>query len=102
MRLATRVVKMLNGYYTSADAVASLVGSHEEALQKLAVIAKEEQVNEIIVESNFGDGMFNQLFMPVLNKVHPYMSEVRHNTQKERRIIDVLDPVMNQHRLPNG
>ena len=36
----------------------------EEALQKLAVIAKEEQVNEIIVESNFGDGMFNQLFMP--------------------------------------
>ena len=44
--------------------------------------------------------MFNQLFMPVLNKVHPVtMSEVRHNTQKERRIIDVLEPVMNQHRL---
>ena len=57
-------------------------------------------MNEIIVESNFGDGMFNQLFMPVLNKVHPVtMSEVRHNTQKERRIIDVLEPVMNQHRL---
>ena len=44
--------------------------------------------------------MFNQLFMPVLNKVHPVtMSEVRHNKQKERRIIDVLEPVMNQHRL---
>lgn len=27
------------------------------------------------------------------------MSEVRHNTQKERRIIDVLEPVMNQHTL---
>ena len=27
------------------------------------------------------------------------MSEFRHNTQKERRIIDVLEPVMNQHRL---
>ena len=27
------------------------------------------------------------------------MSEVRHNTQKERPIIDVLEPVMNQHRL---
>ena len=27
------------------------------------------------------------------------MSEVRHNTQKEKRIIDVLEPVMNQHRL---
>jgi hypothetical protein len=57
-------------------------------------------VNEIIVESNFGDGMFNQLFLPVLSKVHSVtMSEVRHNTQKERRIIDVLEPVMNQHRL---
>ena len=49
---------------------------------------------------NFGDGMFNQLFMPVLSKVHSVtMSEVRHNTQKERPIIDVLEPVMNQHRL---
>jgi hypothetical protein len=75
-------------------------GYSEEALQKLAVIAKEEQVNEIIVESNFGDGMFNQLFLPVLSKLHSVtMSEVRHNTQKERRIIDVLEPVMNQHRL---
>jgi len=27
------------------------------------------------------------------------LSEVRHNTQKEKRIIDVLEPVMNQHKL---
>jgi hypothetical protein len=27
------------------------------------------------------------------------VEEVRHNTQKERRIIDTLEPVMNQHRL---
>ena len=67
--------------YTSVDAVASLVAIQRKHCKKLAVIAKEEQVNEIIVESNFGDGMFNQLFMPVLNKVHSVtMSEVRHNT----------------------
>ena len=94
------VVKMLNCYLYVRRCGGIAGGYSEEALQKLAVIAKEEQVNEIIVESNFGDGMFNQLFMPVLNKVHPVtMSEVRHNTQKERRIIDVLEPVMNQHRL---
>ena len=94
------VVKMLNGYLYVRRCGGIAGGYSEEALQKLAVIAKEEQVNEIIVESNFGDGMFNQLFMPVLNKVHPVtMSEVRHNKQKERRIIDVLEPVMNQHRL---
>ncbi|MDB4106149.1 phage terminase large subunit [Planktomarina temperata] len=94
------VVKMLNGYLYVRRCGGIAGGYSEEALQKLAIIAKEEQVNEIIVESNFGDGMFNQLFMPVLNKVHSVtMSEVRHNTQKERRIIDVLEPVMNQHRL---
>ena len=97
------VVKMLNGYLYVRRCGGIAGGYSEEALQKLAVIAKEEQVNEIIVESNFGDGMFNQLFMPVLNKVHPVtMSEVRHNKQKERRIIDVLEPVMNQHRSGDG
>jgi len=94
------VVKMLNGYLYVRRCGGVAGGYTEEALQKLAVIAKEEEVNEIIVESNFGDGMFNQLMLPVLGKIYPVtMSEVRHNTQKEKRIIDVLEPVMNQHRL---
>jgi hypothetical protein len=94
------VVKMLNGFLYVRRCGGVTGGYSQEALQKLAVIAKEEQVNEIIVESNFGDGMFNQLFTPVLTKIHPVtLSEVRHNTQKEKRIIDVLEPVMNQHKL---
>jgi hypothetical protein len=94
------VVKMLNGYLYVRRCGGIASAYSEEALQKLAVIAKEEQVNEVIVESNVGDGMFNQLFLPVLSKVHAVtMSEVCHNIQKERRIIDVLEPVMNQHRL---
>ena len=94
------VVKMLNGYLYVRRCGGVAGGYSEEALQKLSMIAKEEQVNEIIVESNFGDGMFNQLITPVLSKIHPVtLSEVRHNTQKEKRIIDVLEPVMNQHKL---
>ena len=94
------VIKMLNGFLYVRRAGGVAGGYSEEALQQLAVIAKEEQVNEIIVESNFGDGMFNQLFTPVLTKIHPVtLSEVRHNTQKEKRIIDVMEPVMNQHKL---
>ena len=100
MKLGKLVVKMLNGYLYVRRCGGIAGGYSEEALQKLAVIAKAEQVNEIIVESNFGDGMFNQLFMPVLNRVHPVtMGAVRRNKQKERRIIDILEPVMNQHRL---
>lgn len=94
------VVKMLNGFLYVRRCGGVDGGYSEEALQKLAMIAKEEQVNEIIVESNFGDGMFNQLMTPILTKIHPVtLSEVRHNTQKEKRIIDVLEPVMNQHKL---
>lgn len=94
------VVKMLNGYLYVRRCGGISGGYSEEALQELAKIAKEEQVNEIIVESNFGDGMFNQLFIPVLTKIHPVtLSEVRHNIQKEKRIIDVLEPVLNQHKM---
>lgn len=46
------------------------------------------------------DGMFTTLLSPVLRKIYPCaMEEIRHNTQKELRIIDTLEPVMNQHRL---
>ena len=94
------VVKMLNGYQYVRRCGGIAGGYTEEVLQKLANIAKEEGVNEIIVESNFGDGMFSQLFTPTLNNIYPCtINEVRHSKQKELRIIDVLEPVMNQHRL---
>ena len=44
--------------------------------------------------------MFTELLKPILRNVHPCsIEEVRHNIQKERRIIDTLEPVMNSHRL---
>ena len=94
------VVKMLNGFLYVRRAGGVSGGYSEEALKKLSMIAKEEGVNEIIIESNFGDGMFTQLLLPILTKIYPVtVNEVRHNTQKERRIIDVMEPVMNQHKL---
>ena len=75
-------------------------GYSDEVLKALSIKAKQQKVNYIVVESNFGDGMFVELFKPVLTKIHPCtIEEVRHNIQKERRIIDTLEPVMNQHRL---
>ena len=97
---AYAVVKMLSGQLFVTDAGGVKGGYSNEALQALAVVAKRNKVNEIIVESNFGDGMFTELFKPVLYKVHDVtINEVRHSKQKEHRIIDTLEPVMNQHRL---
>jgi hypothetical protein len=51
---------------------------------------------------NFGDGMFQKLLEPVLKRIHPTTIDpegVRQSTRKELRIIDTLEPVLNQHRL---
>tara|TARA_R110002020_G_scaffold318817_2_gene534471 strand:+ start:350 stop:2002 length:1653 start_codon:yes stop_codon:yes gene_type:complete len=97
---AFSIVKMLNGYLYVPDGGGMQGGYGDDTLKALAVKAKEHKVNAIVVESNFGDGMFVELFKPILTKIHPCtVEEVRHNTQKERRIIDTLEPVMNQHRL---
>ena len=94
------VVKMLNGMLFVPEAGGIQGGYSEETLKALAMIAKKHSVNAIIIESNFGDGMFTEIFKPVLGKVHPCsIEEVRHSIQKEKRIIDTLEPVMNQHRL---
>jgi hypothetical protein len=84
--------------------VPALGGMHggyvEENLVRLSEIAKQYKVNKIVVESNFGDGMFTSLLSPVLNAIYPCaIDEVRNNIQKEKRIIDTLEPIMNQHRL---
>lgn len=75
-------------------------GYDDEVLLHLAKVAKDQEVNSILIESNFGDGMFTELFKKVLYGIHTCeIEEVRHHTQKEKRIIDTLEPIMNQHRL---
>ena len=97
---AYAVVKMLNGYLYVAACGGIKGGYSEQTLTRLAHIAKEHKVNMLLIESNFGDGMFTELIKPILKKIYPVTTEeVRHSKQKELRIIDTLEPVMNQHKL---
>jgi len=94
------VCKMLNGtlYVPAAGGLSG--GYSEDTLVELAELAKKHKVNYIVTETNFGDGMFNELIKPVLTRIYPVsIEEVRHSTQKEKRIIDTLEPVMAGHRL---
>tara|TARA_R110002110_G_scaffold365920_4_gene575921 strand:+ start:877 stop:2544 length:1668 start_codon:yes stop_codon:yes gene_type:complete len=94
------VIKMLNGTLYCSDFGGIEGGYSNDVLGVLSVLARKHKVNMILVESNFGDGMFSELLKPVLTKIYPCtIEEIRHSTQKEKRIIDVLEPVMNQHRL---
>jgi hypothetical protein len=94
------VVAMLNGFLWVLEA-GGLAGGYDDAtLEFLAQAAKRWKATEVIVESNFGDGMFTKLLTPFLVRVHPVTTEEIHSSvQKEKRIIDTLEPVLNQHRL---
>jgi uncharacterized protein YaaR (DUF327 family) len=76
-------------------------GYEDSTLKALAAIAKRWGVNHLRVEDNFGGGMFVKLLQPHLRKVgwNPEIEEKRATQQKEARIIDILEPVLNQHRL---
>tara|TARA_R110002051_G_scaffold245075_1_gene304876 strand:- start:5345 stop:7024 length:1680 start_codon:yes stop_codon:yes gene_type:complete len=94
------VVKMLNGYLYVPDAGGMQGGYDEKTLKALTIKAKENKVNAVVIESNFGDGMFSEILRPYLQKIYPVtIEEVRHNIQKEKRIVDTLEPVLNQHKL---
>ena len=94
------VVKTLNGMLY-VRRVGNVEGGYDtSALTTLAHIARAEKVNDIVIESNFGDGMFTALFKPVLNSIYRCNVEEKHHSgQKELRIIDTLEPLLNQHRL---
>ena len=99
-KTAYAVLKMLHGVLYLTD-IGALDGGYSDAtLEELSAIAKRNKVNNVVIESNFGDGMATALLKPVMARIHPcQIEEVRHNIQKEKRIIDTLEPIMNTHRL---
>ena len=75
-------------------------GYDAETLKTLVLIAKEQKVNLVKIESNFGDGMFTSLIQPVFVTMYPVtIEDYSVHTQKELRIIDKLEPALNAHRV---
>lgn len=97
---AYSIIKFLNGYLFIMDIGGYHEGYSEGTLTTLANKAKFYNVNEVVIESNFGDGMFSQLLKPVLNRIHPCaVQEINNRQQKEKRIIDTLEPLLMSHKI---
>ena len=97
---AYSIVAHLNGNLFILEVGAFKEGYTEKVLEGLAQAAKRQQVKLILLEDQFGQGMLQSLLQPYLRKIYPCTIEpVRSNVQKERRIINALEPVLNQHRL---
>lgn len=97
---AYAIVKCLHGQLFLVDIGGFRSGYTMETLETIVRQAKHHGCNYAVYEANFGDGMFGELIKPVFGRIHPCtIEEVKHSSQKEKRIIDTLEPVMNQHRL---
>jgi hypothetical protein len=98
---AYAVVKHLSGYLFVTAAGGLSGGYEDDAMDEIVKIAKTQKVNVIRVEGNFGGGMFAKLLQAALKRGEYIcmVEEVNHSKQKEARIADTLEPIMQQHRL---
>ena len=95
------VLSQANGYVFVRDLKAYREGYSDSTLTDIVRLGKKYKASRLLVESNFGDGMICELFNRHIQQMGAQFSteEVRATVRKEERIIETLEPVMNQHKL---
>jgi hypothetical protein len=95
------VLSQANGYVFVRDLRAFKDGYSDDTLSSIVGMAKRYKASKLLIESNFGDGMICELFKRhcIQMQAAVDIEEVRATVRKEERIIDTLEPVMNQHKL---
>jgi hypothetical protein len=95
------ILYMLNTRIFIKKIVGLQGGYEEENLSNIANLCALHGVQTVVVESNFGDGIFAKVLEPYLKRISPTtaIDEVTAKGQKEVRIIDVLEPMLNQHKI---
>ena len=90
-----------NGFLYLHEMRAYRDGYSDRTLLDILRGCKKYDVSTLVIETNFGDGIVSELFKKHLQqtKQNIFVDEVRANVRKEDRIIDSLEPVLNQHRL---
>lgn len=112
-RTAWSIVSLLNGMLYLRQCIGVDGGYSDPVLHQFCMDCRLHQVNTIFIEDNFGLGMAAPLIEPKLQTyflqpgqdpdlkhgwnctIHTYSNRV----QKEVRIIDTLEPIIQQHRL---
>ena len=94
-------ISQRNGFLYLHEVFATKDGYSDNTLLSILRKCKKYNVSKLLIETNFGDGIVAELFRKHLiqTKQSIDIEEVRANVRKEDRIIDALEPVLNQHRL---
>jgi len=98
---AATYISQKNGFLYVHEVRAYRDGYSDNTLLDILRGCKKYGVSKLVIETNFGDGIVAELFKKHLQqtKQHIGVEEVRATIRKEERIIDSLEPIMNQHRL---
>ena len=98
---AAAYISQKNGILYLHEVRAYRDGYSDNTLLDILRGCKKYGATTLVVESNFGDGIVAELFKKhiIQTKQRILVEEVRANVKKEERIIDTLEPILNQHRL---
>ena len=98
---AAAYISQKNGFLYLHEMRAYRDGYSDSTLLDILRGCKKYNVTKLVIETNFGDGVVSELFKKHLiqTKQGIDVEEFRANVRKEDRIIDSLEPVLNQHRL---
>ena len=98
---AAAFISQRNGFLYLHEMRAYQDGYSDKTLLDILKGCKKYGVSKLLIETNFGDGIVAELFRKHLQQTKQSVDieEVRANVRKEDRIIDALEPIMNQHRL---
>ena len=94
-------ISQRNGFLYLHEMRAYRDGYSDNTLLDILKGCKKYNVSTLLIESNFGDGIVAELFKKHIQNLtmNIGIEETRANVRKEDRIIDALEPVLNQHRL---
>jgi len=98
---AAAFISQRNGFLYLHEMRAYRDGYSDNTLLDILKGCSKFNVTKLVIETNFGDGIVAELFKKHLiqTKQGIDVEEVRATVRKEQRIIDTMEPVLNQHRL---
>ena len=101
------ISNLLNGYVFIPEMLVLPGGYDPKVFEKIAELSVRHSLKTIVVEENLGKGAFAVMLRPVLMRVwrefkmhgFPEVQDIWEGLGKEKRIIDILEPILARHRL---
>lgn len=96
------IASFVNGYIVIHELIGFSGGYDPETLENVCKIVQQYDIKQVRFEANYGDAMFGSLLAPVLERIcgrNVGLEEYKVVGAKEKRMMDVLEPAMSQHRI---